>query len=223
MSQLIEQPMAIAQSRECLQIATKQAGNAMKKAEFTHQPLLLGSLSDRVLKCLQGAAPCYMTQAEIADATGYGAKAIAWAVFLLWRKGLIKGRRRGECLEYLATPAKDMAPIPKSMKTVRLGQGFELLPVPEVSIADECVKPNPVGTPRLQQGLDRSAIPEGPCGAKTRAGIPCKQKTVYWNGRCKFHGGLSTGPTTAAGKEQARINGRKGGRPRKHAINPTSP
>lgn len=53
------------------------------------------------------------------------------------------------------------------------------------------------------------------CGAKTRAGTPCKQKAIYSNGRCKFHGGLATGPTTEAGKEQSRINGRKGGRPRK--------
>ena len=53
------------------------------------------------------------------------------------------------------------------------------------------------------------------CGAKTRAGTPCKQKAIYWNGRCKFHGGLATGPVTEAGKEQSRINGRKGGRPRK--------
>lgn len=53
------------------------------------------------------------------------------------------------------------------------------------------------------------------CGAKTRAGTPCKQKVIYGNGRCKFHGGLATGPTTEAGKEQCRINGRKGGRPRK--------
>lgn len=53
------------------------------------------------------------------------------------------------------------------------------------------------------------------CGAKTRAGTPCRQKTIYWNGRCKFHGGLATGPTSDAGKEQSRINGRKGGRPRK--------
>lgn len=53
------------------------------------------------------------------------------------------------------------------------------------------------------------------CGAKTRAGTPCKQKAVHDNGRCKLHGGLSTGPKTEAGKEQARINGCKGGRPRK--------
>lgn len=53
------------------------------------------------------------------------------------------------------------------------------------------------------------------CGAKTQAGTPCKQKAIYGNGRCKWHGGMSTGPTSEAGREQARINGRKGGRPKK--------
>lgn len=53
------------------------------------------------------------------------------------------------------------------------------------------------------------------CGAMTRAGTPCQQKAIFKNGRCKWHGGCSTGPKTEAGKEQARINGRKGGRPRK--------
>ena len=42
--------------------------------------------------------------------------------------------------------------------------------------------------------------PTGPCGAKTRAGTPCKLKAVYASGRCKFHGGLSTGPNAPAGK-----------------------
>lgn len=59
------------------------------------------------------------------------------------------------------------------------------------------------------------------CGAKTRAGTPCKQLSLFTNGRCKFHGGMATGPNTEAGKEQARINGRKGGRPRKDAPGET--
>lgn len=32
------------------------------------------------------------------------------------------------------------------------------------------------------------------CGAKTRAGTPCKRSDLYASGRCKFHGGMSTGP-----------------------------
>jgi len=53
------------------------------------------------------------------------------------------------------------------------------------------------------------------CGAKTRAGTPCKITTLYFGGRCKWHGGMSSGPKTEVGKEQSRINGRKGGRPKK--------
>jgi len=59
-----------------------------------------------------------------------------------------------------------------------------------------------------------------PCGAKTRAGTPCKITTLYFGGRCKWHGGLSTGPKSEAGKEQCRINGRKGGRPKKQEPEP---
>jgi hypothetical protein len=38
------------------------------------------------------------------------------------------------------------------------------------------------------------------CGATTRAGTPCKRTDIYGNGRCKFHGGLSTGAKTEEGK-----------------------
>ena len=47
------------------------------------------------------------------------------------------------------------------------------------------------------------------CGAKTRTGQPCKRKVVLGRTRCPNHGGLSTGPTTAAGKAQSAENGRK--------------
>lgn len=56
--------------------------------------------------------------------------------------------------------------------------------------------------PRLPDDLRGLA-----CGAKTRAGTPCKRTDLYANGRCKFHGGLSTGPATAKGKARAALNG----------------
>ncbi len=37
------------------------------------------------------------------------------------------------------------------------------------------------------------------CGAKTRKGTPC-QLVGMKNGRCRLHGGKSTGPKTAAGR-----------------------
>src|SRR6266568_6743549 len=38
------------------------------------------------------------------------------------------------------------------------------------------------------------------CGAKTRAGRPCRMRVEFGKARCRFHGGLSTGPKTEAGR-----------------------
>lgn len=45
------------------------------------------------------------------------------------------------------------------------------------------------------------------CSARTRKGTKCKQISVYANGRCKFHGGMSTGPKSKAGKRRSALNG----------------
>lgn len=44
---------------------------------------------------------------------------------------------------------------------------------------------------------------EARCGARNRSGNPCGNKPLP-NGRCRFHGGLSTGPRTAEGIERIR-------------------
>ncbi|WP_145930983.1 HGGxSTG domain-containing protein [Immundisolibacter cernigliae] len=64
------------------------------------------------------------------------------------------------------------------------------------------VEPRPPDCPRLPDEL-RSLT----CGAKTRAGTPCKRIDLYESGRCRFHGGLSTGPLTPEGKQRAALNG----------------
>lgn len=38
------------------------------------------------------------------------------------------------------------------------------------------------------------------CGARTRKGTPCRARAINSKGRCKFHGGLSTGPRTPEGR-----------------------
>ena len=38
------------------------------------------------------------------------------------------------------------------------------------------------------------------CGAKTRAGHPCKKAALKGRERCRNHGGASTGPRTEAGR-----------------------
>lgn len=46
------------------------------------------------------------------------------------------------------------------------------------------------------------------CGAKTRAGTPCKRHDISLsNGRCRLHGGHSTGPTSKRGKARSAKNG----------------
>ena len=38
------------------------------------------------------------------------------------------------------------------------------------------------------------------CGAKTRRGTPCQRPANKRNGRCRLHGGASTGPRTEQGR-----------------------
>lgn len=64
-------------------------------------------------------------------------------------------------------------------------------------------------------------LASGCCNAKTRKGTPCQIKVIYKNGRCKLHGGLSTGPKTKKGKAASRRNGQKGGRPKQNRQEPT--
>ncbi len=42
------------------------------------------------------------------------------------------------------------------------------------------------------------------CNAETRAGTPCKHKAKPFKGKCRLHGGLSTGPKTEEGKQRIR-------------------
>lgn len=44
------------------------------------------------------------------------------------------------------------------------------------------------------------------CGAKTKhfGGRPCRAQAMPGKTRCKWHGGMSTGPRTPEGKERSR-------------------
>jgi hypothetical protein len=64
---------------------------------------------------------------------------------------------------------------------------------------------NDDGEPRRVRRRDRPR-----CGARTKSGRPCKAPCVWdrendqpRNGRCKLHGGLSTGPTTDEGRQRS--------------------
>jgi len=46
------------------------------------------------------------------------------------------------------------------------------------------------------------------CGARTKRGTLCQSRDLYRSGRCKNHGGMSTGPRSAEGKARVAMNGR---------------
>ncbi len=62
-------------------------------------------------------------------------------------------------------------------------------------------------TPHASRGWLRNGNPPGDlsnlpkCGAKTRLKGSCKSPAMR-NGRCRMHGGKSTGPRTEEGKER---------------------
>jgi len=59
------------------------------------------------------------------------------------------------------------------------------------------------GTPAVRLSVSdppRALRPE--CGARTRKGTPCAARCVPGRERCRMHGGLSTGPKSAEGRER---------------------
>ena len=72
---------------------------------------------------------------------------------------------------------------------------------------------NPIGRPPNDPPAPYDPFPDIlrglTCGARTRAGTPCKRIDLYRSGRCKYHGGMSTGPRSAEGKAVASRNGKR--------------
>ena len=68
-----------------------------------------------------------------------------------------------------------------------------------VAAGYEPMRPAMAVLPEVCRGLE--------CGSKTRAGSTCKLTSNFLNGRCKLHGGLSTGPKTKKGKARPARNG----------------
>ena len=65
-------------------------------------------------------------------------------------------------------------------------------------------KPHELRRGWLKNGNPPADLLKAPrCGAKNRQGIPCRCPAMA-NGRCRLHGGLSTGPKTAEGIERIR-------------------
>lgn len=84
------------------------------------------------------------------------------------------------------------------------------LGISAITLSDKRSKPGHVGdfsdqyarANRLLLNPQRSGPARKRCGARTRTGTPCNGKAIPGKLRCKFHGGLSTGPRTIEGRAQ---------------------
>jgi len=91
--------------------------------------------------------------------------------------------------DHTAADGRAGAPLPPSAKQPD---------PPQDPIRREAAAPSGPGP--LRNGNPRGNPNLAPrCGAKTRAGCPCRGPAMK-NGRCRMHGGASTGPKTAEGR-----------------------
>ena len=90
-------------------------------------------------------------------------------------------------------PARDGVLLPGSRRGTHGREGGVLLDSQQEWIDRECARTNA----RTQE---RAARYRQLCHAKTRNGLPCRNKSEPGRRRCKFHGGMSTGPKTPEGK-----------------------
>ena len=85
----------------------------------------------------------------------------------------------------LICAALGMRPVAPLCSTERMARGF--------------LRSNARAWGGLLVGAKQKPRPER-CGAKTRSGTPCRAKPLPGKTRCKFHGGMSTGPRTTEGR-----------------------
>ncbi|HTO80868.1 MAG TPA: HGGxSTG domain-containing protein [Methylomirabilota bacterium] len=104
---------------------------------------------------------------------------------------LMENVHRGMTLAQSGRAPTSIPAAPTSAAAIRDREGGKLHAAPD----------SPRG--RLKNGNPSGDYLRAPrCGARTRAGCPCRQPAMP-NGRCRLHGGLSTGPRTAEGRRRS--------------------
>jgi hypothetical protein len=68
----------------------------------------------------------------------------------------------------------------------------------ECKVASACLAMREIGLDGNGRALRRRERPK--CGARNRQGEPCAVRVEPGKARCRFHGGLSTGPRTIEGR-----------------------
>ena len=133
-----------------------------------------------------------LTQIDLARLAGVGRHAVQY-----W-EGKAAFGPRGWALERIAEvigplPVPDYAACDARARGWRVSHLAALDAWSEARLADELA--------RLAEGTAQwKARRRVACGAKTRKGLPCRNRSEPGKRRCKFHGGKSTGPRTAEGR-----------------------
>ena len=121
----------------------------------------------------------HLTQKELAALVGIGRQAVSY-----WEL-----KSRLNLRAYAMRKIGEVLPLPEEPAALRARTGWAF------SLIAARFTP-PIPRPRRQR-----------CGAKTRKGTPCAAKPLPGKHRCKFHGGMSTGPKSDEGR--ARISQRQ--------------
>jgi len=96
---------------------------------------------------------------------------------------------------------KELRPIPFPLGSIQRGRQIDYLMLRHSLSYRDAVALISVANHRARH----TPMPGERCCATTRRKTPCMCKALA-NGRCKLHGGLSTGPKTAEGKRNSAAN-----------------
>jgi len=103
-----------------------------------------------------------------------------------------------ECAPNRSRPRRSDAEVATALSggsSLDMGSGVSIQSPPSPRPTGWLRHGNPPGDLRLARR----------CGAKARSGCACRQPAMA-NGRCRFHGGKSTGPKTVLGRERSRLS-----------------
>ena len=99
---------------------------------------------------------------------------------------------------YLRSP-REPEPEPEAIEPAPVAPD---LPAPQLNANESIARPARL-PPRPFNPIPANDV----CGARTKRGTLCQSRDLYRSGRCKHHGGMSTGPKSAAGKARVAMNG----------------
>ena len=133
-----------------------------------------------------------LTQRQLAEASGVGRTAVQYweAAPHLDPRGWAVGRM-AEALGWAVWPASETTTHPRGDGVLSLSERMDALAAAQLVAFKD----------REAQRVARRRVR---CGARTRKGTPCRNKSEPGKRRCKFHGGLSTGARTPEGIERIR-------------------